>query len=43
MVEGRAGHKEEARAALERFVETAPKSQYAADIAAARAALASLR
>jgi len=42
LVEGRAGHTAEARAALTRFVKTAPKDRYAADIATARQALASL-
>ncbi|HEY6844071.1 MAG TPA: tetratricopeptide repeat protein [Thermoanaerobaculia bacterium] len=41
-VEGHAGHMAEARAALEQFVRTAPKERYAADIAAARQALAAL-
>jgi tetratricopeptide (TPR) repeat protein len=39
LVQGRAGHSAEARAALTRFVKTAPKERYAADIAAARQAL----
>jgi len=43
LVEREAGHVEEARRALSRFVETAPKSHYAADIAEARQALATLR
>jgi regulator of sirC expression with transglutaminase-like and TPR domain len=42
-VEGRAGHVAEARTALTRFVKSAPKERYAADIAKARQALASLR
>jgi arylsulfatase A-like enzyme/Flp pilus assembly protein TadD len=42
MVESRAGHREEARRAFTQFVETAPKSNYAADIAAARQALAQM-
>lgn len=41
-VEGHAGHTAEARAALERFVRTAPRERYAAEIAAARQALNSL-
>ena len=41
-VEGHAGHFAEARSALEKFVRTAPKDRYAADIEAARRALASL-
>jgi len=41
IAEGRAGHRAEARAALERFAATAPPARYAADIAAARQALAS--
>ena len=43
LVEARAGHRAEARAALTRFASTAPKERYAADIATARQALASLR
>ena len=43
MVESQAGHAQEARQALARFVKTAPKSRYAADIAAARRTLASMR
>lgn len=43
IVEGRAGHKEEARRALSRFVDTAPKSHYAADIESAKHAIASLQ
>ncbi|MCU1245074.1 MAG: hypothetical protein JWN02_984 [Acidobacteria bacterium] len=39
LVEGRSGHREAARRALTRFVETAPPARYAADIAAARKAL----
>ncbi|MEA2570461.1 MAG: hypothetical protein QOI24_2462 [Acidobacteriota bacterium] len=42
LAEGRAGHREEARKALQRFVDTAPPARYAADIATARQALASL-
>ncbi|MCU1231970.1 MAG: hypothetical protein JWO97_4854 [Acidobacteria bacterium] len=42
LAEGRAGHREEARKALQRFAETAPPARYAADIATARQALASL-
>ena len=42
LVQGRAGHSAEARAALMRFVKTAPKERYAADIAAARQALTAL-
>jgi len=42
-IEGRAGHRAEARAALARFVETAPRSRYARDIATARQALAALQ
>jgi len=41
-VEGRAGHAREARAALTRFMKTAPRERYAADIATARQALAAL-
>jgi arylsulfatase A-like enzyme/Tfp pilus assembly protein PilF len=41
-VEGRAGHLAEARAALTRFMKTAPRERYAADIATAKKALASL-
>ena len=43
LVEGRAGHLAEAKAALTRFVNTAPKERYARDIATAQQALASLR
>jgi Tfp pilus assembly protein PilF len=43
LVEGRAGHMAEAKAALTRFVNTAPKERYARDIATAQQALASLR
>jgi regulator of sirC expression with transglutaminase-like and TPR domain len=43
LVEGRAGHVNEARAALSRFVATAPKDRYAADMATARQALQALR
>jgi len=39
IVEARAGHRAEARAALERFIATAPRVRYAADIEAARGAL----
>ncbi|HYM61196.1 MAG TPA: sulfatase-like hydrolase/transferase [Thermoanaerobaculia bacterium] len=39
LVESRAGHRQEARAALTRFVKTAPAARYGADIAKARAAL----
>jgi arylsulfatase A-like enzyme/Tfp pilus assembly protein PilF len=42
MVEARAGHPEEARRAFTQYVETAPKSSHAADIAAARKMLAQL-
>jgi arylsulfatase A-like enzyme/Flp pilus assembly protein TadD len=42
MVEARAGHRDEARRAFSQFVATAPKSSYAADIAAARQALAQM-
>ncbi|HXG57524.1 MAG TPA: sulfatase-like hydrolase/transferase [Thermoanaerobaculia bacterium] len=42
MVAGRIGRVEEARRALSRFVATAPRQRYAADIAAARQALAAL-
>jgi lipoprotein NlpI len=42
LVEGRAGHMTQAKAALTRFVNTAPKERYSADIATARQALASL-
>src|SRR5258708_4805137 len=42
LVEGRAGHMAQAKAALTRFVNTAPKERYSADIATARQALASL-
>ena len=42
MVEARTGHPEEARRAFTQYVETAPKSSHAADIAAARKALAEL-
>jgi arylsulfatase A-like enzyme/Flp pilus assembly protein TadD len=43
LVQARAGHREEARAALERFARTAPPQRYAADIANARRALAALQ
>ena len=43
LVEGRAGHRAEARAALSRFVATAPKERYGNDLATARQALASLQ
>lgn len=43
VVETRAGHKAEARKALSRFVDTAPTGRYAADIAAARQTLTTLR
>lgn len=43
LVEGRAGHVSEARAALSRFVATAPKDRYAADIVTARQALQALQ
>ena len=43
LVEGRAGHKEAARDALQRFVKSAPPARYADDIRAARQALAALR
>jgi Arylsulfatase A and related enzymes len=43
LVEGRAGHVKEAQAALGRFVATAPKDRYAADIATAKRALQALR
>jgi len=39
LVEGRAGHREAARRALTRFIQTAPPARYGADIAAARQAL----
>jgi arylsulfatase A-like enzyme/Tfp pilus assembly protein PilF len=42
MVESRAGHREEARRAFTQFIETAPKSSYGPDIAAARQALAQI-
>jgi type IV pilus assembly protein PilF len=42
MVEARTGHPEEARRAFTQYVETAPKVSHAADIAAARKALAEL-
>jgi Tfp pilus assembly protein PilF len=42
LVESRAGRREEARRAFTRFVETAPRSSYGADIAAARQALAQM-
>jgi len=42
LVERRAGHQAEARAALTRFIKTAPRDRYAADIAIARQALAGL-
>ena len=42
LVEGRAGHGTEARKALSQFVATAPRERYAADIAAAKQALASI-
>jgi arylsulfatase A-like enzyme/Flp pilus assembly protein TadD len=42
LVESRAGHREEARRAFTQFIETAPKSSHAADIAAARKALAQM-
>jgi tetratricopeptide (TPR) repeat protein len=38
-VEGRRGNAAEARAALMRFIKTAPAERYAADIAAAKQAL----
>ncbi|MCU1348543.1 MAG: hypothetical protein JWO56_1573, partial [Acidobacteria bacterium] len=43
LVEARAGHRAEARVALERFIATAPAARYAREIAAAREAAASLR
>jgi arylsulfatase A-like enzyme/Tfp pilus assembly protein PilF len=43
IVEGRAGHRDEARRALARFVDTAPRSHYAADIEAAKHALTTLQ
>ena len=43
LVQMRAGHREDARRALERFASTAPPQRYAADIANARRALAALR
>lgn len=43
VVASRVGEREKARQALTRFVETAPKHIYAADIASARRALATLR
>ncbi|HEX3070569.1 MAG TPA: tetratricopeptide repeat protein [Thermoanaerobaculia bacterium] len=42
MVEARAGRPEEARRAFTQYIETAPKSSHAADIAAARKMLAQL-
>jgi tetratricopeptide (TPR) repeat protein len=42
MVESRVGHREEARRAFTQFIETAPKSSYGPDIAAARQALAQM-
>jgi regulator of sirC expression with transglutaminase-like and TPR domain len=41
-VEGHLGHRAEARDALTRFVATAPKERYAAEIQAAREALTTL-
>ncbi|MGA8809597.1 MAG: tetratricopeptide repeat protein, partial [Thermoanaerobaculia bacterium] len=43
LVEGRAGHLNEAKSALSRFVATAPKDRYGADIVTARQALQSLQ
>ena len=43
LVESRSGHRQEARKALQQFVTTAPPTRYAADIAAARKALAQLQ
>ena len=43
LVEARAGHVGEARAALQRFADTAPRARYAKDIGTARQALAALR
>jgi arylsulfatase A-like enzyme/tetratricopeptide (TPR) repeat protein len=43
IAEGRTGHRDEARHVLQRFVQTAPKSRYAADIANAQRMLAALR
>ncbi len=43
LVSGNAGKREEARHALTKFVETAPKERYAQDIARARSALTALR
>jgi len=43
LVQARTGHTAEARSALQAFVKTAPRDRYAADIAAARQALAALR
>jgi Flp pilus assembly protein TadD len=43
IVESRLGHRQEARVALQRFVNTAPRSAYAADIAAAERTLASMQ
>jgi len=43
LVEGRAGHTAPARAALKRFVKTAPPARYGDDIKTARQALAALR
>jgi len=43
LVEGRAGHVNEAKSALSRFVATAPKDRYGADIVAARQALQALQ
>ena len=42
LVEGRAGHTAPARAALQRFVKTAPPARYGDDIKTARQALAAL-
>jgi len=42
-VEGRAGHTQQARAALTRFISSAPRERYAKDIATARQALAALQ
>ena len=43
IVEGRAGHRDEARRALAQFVDTAPRSHYAQDIENAKHALATLQ
>jgi tetratricopeptide (TPR) repeat protein len=43
LLEGRAGHTAEARRALQRFVDTAPRERYGKDVETARQALAALR